>query len=232
MDSLESITQKIVQLSISTKDVERYQVYGEKRDSAFLTSALDSRSRWMGEIQKTEKTTLDLVWTVYFSKNRMAQKRFLVDEKLNVDALLAEMREEAVPYDAKSLYTAKHMVIREHGLEIWDPRYPNITDEDRKEVIDWNMEVIKGASSRAKGREFRLEETEKLRASAEVERIREKAALASLARLRHDMAPPAALPHIPVLGMKGTPFVGTTFWVEHASSRSVDFSFKDPMIEL
>ncbi|MAA78613.1 MAG: hypothetical protein CL916_05090 [Deltaproteobacteria bacterium] len=164
MDSLESITQKIVQLSISTKDIERYQVYGEKRDSAYLTSALDSRSRWMGEIQKTEKTTLDLVWTLYFSNNRMAQKRFFVDEKTNVDELLCEMREEATPINQHMLYTTtKHMVIREHGLEIWDPRYPNITDEDRKEVIDWNMEVIKGASSRAKGREFRLEETEKMR---------------------------------------------------------------------
>ena len=163
MDSLESITQQIVQLSISTKDVERYQLYGEKRDSAYLTSALDSRSRWMGEIQKTEKTTLDIVWTLYFSNNRRAQKRFLVDETLNVDELLVEMRKEATPIDTKLLYTTKHMVIREHGLEIWDPRYPNITDEDRKEVIDWNMEVIKGASSRAKGREFRLEETEKFR---------------------------------------------------------------------
>ena len=161
MDSLEDIIQKIMQLSVSTKEVEDYQIYGEKRDTAYLTSELDSRSRWMGAIKKREGTTIDVVWTIVLSKNRLAKKRFLVSEYTNFEAVLAELLETAERINPNLLYkNTKHMVIRGDGLEIWDPRYPNITDEDRREVIDWNMEVIKSASSRAKGREFRLEETE------------------------------------------------------------------------
>lgn len=164
MDSLEKIIQKIIELSISSKEVEGYQVYGEKRDTAYLTSVLDSRSRWMGEIKKTEGTTIDVVWTIVCSKYRLAKKRLLVHENMNLEVVLAQLIEESKPVDPILLEkNTKHMVIRGNGLEIWDPRYPNIADDDRREVIDWNMEVIKGASSRAKGREFRLEETEMIR---------------------------------------------------------------------
>ena len=76
MDSLENIIQKIMQLSMSTKEVEDYQIYGEKRDTAYLTSELDSRSRWMGEIKKREGTTIDVVWTVVLSKNRLAKASY------------------------------------------------------------------------------------------------------------------------------------------------------------
>ena len=49
------------------------------------------------------------------------------------------------------------------GQETWDSRYPRLTEEDRKEVIELNMEAAKVASSRARPQAFRLRETELVR---------------------------------------------------------------------
>lgn len=162
MNTLEILVQQIIQKGMSLKDIASFEVYAEYKDTAFLTSVLDSRSRWMGEIDKKNEQHIEIFCLMISKEDQEAFTRFVWTEETDLDVMWNDLIQYAKRKSPKpKVY--KHSdghIIRNSGLEIWDPRYPNITDEDRKEVIDWNMEVIKHASSRSKGKVFRLEETQ------------------------------------------------------------------------
>ena len=162
MDSLENIVQLFIQKGMSQKGMASFEVYAEYRDTAFLTSVLDSRSRWMGEIDKKSEQRIDLFCLVCTKEEQEAFTKITWEAGFDIDGMWRNLVQQAQKNNKKTkIYRhSEGHTIRNAGLEIWDPRYPNITDEDRREVIDWNMEVIKQASSRAKGKIFRLEETQ------------------------------------------------------------------------
>ena len=164
MDSLEKFVQFLIKKALATKEMDGFEIYAEQRDTAYLSSVLDSRSRWMGEIKKNSDTVVEILCTAFVKNNRSAKEQFFFEEEADYSMIWKTLCKKARTSKSSSQFSLSvNRNIRNTGLEIWDPRYPNITDDDRKDVIGWNMEVIKQASSRAKGREFRLEETQMFR---------------------------------------------------------------------
>ncbi len=161
MHSLENFIKKISNSLLDQHQIEHFEIYGEYYKNDILTSQLDSRGRWMGDIAKDSNLNSRLQITAFLRDGGYGQvaQEYLIGMEASelVERIIADARSRTK--DA-SMKLSPRLDVQLAGLEIWDPRLPNISDEDRKEVVGWNMEVIKNASSKARGRLFRLEEAE------------------------------------------------------------------------
>lgn len=183
MHSLENFTKKLFSVFKEHNKIEQFEIYGEYNKKDILMSRLDSRGRWMGDIVKDSNLHAKLQCTIFLKNGIYAsiQKDYLIG--MEAENIVQELLSVASNSKAdKSMKLSPKFDIQLAGLEIWDPRFPNIRDEDRKEVVGWNMEVIKNSSSKARGRLFRLEEAEWVRlfVCSEGRNFREKSTCFSL----------------------------------------------------
>jgi len=152
-------------------------VVGEARQGGALGSevSLDSSTtrRWASPLNIRSRSTQDLVEThtdtvdasvmVYGAGGRVGHAQTKLFSSAIDSAALSALLSQAMSLSEAAqpnplLGPADKMSIGSRGLSIADPRFDRLTDEDRRDVVNWNIGTSRSVSTRIKPRRFSLSE--------------------------------------------------------------------------
>jgi len=144
--------------------IKSYEIYIEGSTTNRTIGQVDRRGRWGGETQQLSHSSFQFHCALYLHTHQSALVRFWERTSLSPSEVIAKVLEKAKsskPNSNKSL--PLKLEVDFCGQETWDSRFPRLTEDDRIEVIEMNMEATKGSSPRARPQAFRLRETEEVR---------------------------------------------------------------------
>jgi predicted Zn-dependent protease len=144
--------------------IKSYEIYIEASNTNRYLGQVDRRGRWNGEIQKLSHSLFQFHCSLYLQNHQYAKLRFRDKTSLTPEDVINKVLAKAAtsePDSSKGL--PLRLEVNFCGQETWDSRYPRLTEEDRLDVIELNMESTRVVSPRAKAQAFRLRETESCR---------------------------------------------------------------------